>query len=341
MTQPPKTNKPSYGNFKNPFGLLYRMLTSGKRPAYSALFREGLGIAARPIDAVLALRERKTIQNATGPGSPLILIVGPPRSGTTLVYQAFAYCLDVTFPSNLSSVFGKSPMTVNRFAGKQSADFGSYFGQTSRMSGPNDAFHIWNRWLGEDRYTTRTDLSPEEILSMRQFFTAWTDKFDKPFLNKNNRNVQCISYLAEHLPNAFFVGVLRDPACVARSLIHARKAVQGDTTTGWGLQCQEKHCHEYPLGYVQDVCDQVMRNQSEQLDSFSKLSPERFVQIQYEQFCDRPDEIIDEVVAHIPQLQRRKDSACLGKGTFCVSRSVPLSDTEEEIIRKNFPADGI
>jgi hypothetical protein len=40
------------GNFQNPLGLVFRMLMSGKRAAYSSLLHEALRIAAKPIDTI-------------------------------------------------------------------------------------------------------------------------------------------------------------------------------------------------------------------------------------------------------------------------------------------------
>ena len=91
-TRPPR----SRGNFHNPVGLVYRMLRSGQRPAYSALFREGLRMLATPFDLLLSPFESNRLAGIREDGYPLILVAGPPRSGTTLVYQVLAYCLDVT-----------------------------------------------------------------------------------------------------------------------------------------------------------------------------------------------------------------------------------------------------
>ncbi|MEP3478056.1 MAG: sulfotransferase [Fuerstiella sp.] len=331
-----KTAAISYGNFQNPLGLVYRMLKSGQRAAWAALFREVLGIAAKPIDAVLQFKERKSIETAKTGDLPLLLIVGPPRCGTTLVYQVMSYCLDVSYPTNLGSMFPKSPMTVNGLAGKVRADFQSFYGQTARMSGCNDAFHLWNRWLGDDRYVTRTDLSEEQRNEMRKFFGAWSERFGKPILNKNNRNVHCTDYLANALPQARFVGVFRDPVCVARSLIRARQTVQGDRKIGWGLQCQESHCYKDDLGYVQDVCDQVRRNEADLRKQLDGLNDDRVIRIQYEAFCKKPDESVDQLIAQIPGLKLRPGTARLGAQAFDVSQSGPLSPAEEQILNRNF-----
>ena len=129
----------------------------------------------------------------------MILVVGPPRGGTTLVYQVLAHCLDVSYTSNLMGLFPRSPITANRLCSpflptRPTADFRSYYGQSSRLSGGHDGFFIWNRWLGDDRYAPRTDLSESEVAKMREFFQQWTTAFPKPFLNKNNRNT-CLSLI--------------------------------------------------------------------------------------------------------------------------------------------------
>lgn len=333
----PKSSGATYGNFRNPVGLVYRMLTSGKRAAWSALFREGLGKLALPVDLLLSISEAKKLKASTDERLPVILIVGPPRSGTTLIYQVLGYSLDVTYPNNLGSLLPRSPITASRMATKRRAEFQNFYGQTARMSGPNDAFHIWDRWLGSDRYMARTDLSDAEIEEMQRFLQAWTVVHKKPFLNKNNRNAECAGMLAKHLPLSYFVAVRRDPVCVARSLIKAREVVQGDKTVGWGLQCQEQHANEDPLGYVHDVCDQVQKNEQSLADQLSKIDPQRVIGITYESFCTDPDGYIRQIANRIPGLTVRPKARTFGRGNFQQSSSQRLTEPEEEIIQSRFP----
>lgn len=132
-----------------------------------------------------------------------------------------------------------------------------------------------------------------------------------------------------------FIGVFRDPACVARSLIHARQTVQGDKKIGWGLQCQEEHCHENDLGYVHDVCDQVQRNDSDLKRQLDGINQDRVIRIQYESFCQDPDMCVDHVAARVSGLKLRDGVSRLGKDAFSVSTSKPLSEKEEVIVRRN------
>lgn len=106
------------------------------------------------------------------------------------------------------------------------------------MQSPNDGFGVWNRWLGKDRYVARKSLTDDEVESMRQFFEAWRLEFSLPFLNKNNRNLDGLTLLAESLPGARFVVVRRNPMLVVQSILESRTIVQGDATRGWGLMSE-------------------------------------------------------------------------------------------------------
>ena len=58
-------------------------------------------------------------------------------------------------------------------------------------------------------------LSVQQQVSMRSFFHAWNHQFDRPFLNKNNRNMTCLELLSSTLDNVLFIVVRRDPFYVA------------------------------------------------------------------------------------------------------------------------------
>ena len=145
-----------YSNFRDPVGLLRRMLVSGDRAAYFTLFREALGVAMKPVDSLLARSEARLVAVDPGPSAlPVLLVLGGSRSGTTLLYQTLTRFLPVSYFNNLGACFPKSPVTAatrfNQFLPRQRADFRNYYGSVAGLAGPNDGFHIWNRWLGADR----------------------------------------------------------------------------------------------------------------------------------------------------------------------------------------------
>lgn len=323
-------------NFRNPVGLLWRMLTSGKRAAYAALIHEGMRLLTIPLDYMLQHRESSFLTelvpaNAAAELPPVLLVVGAPRSGTTLVYQTLARYLDVTYFSNLTSMFPMSPISGTHFLrwlpGGRTPDFENFYGQTAGWHGPNDGFQIWNRWLGDDRYIPRTDLTPDEREQMRRLLRVWVQRFEKPFLNKNNRNTGCLQLLAEVLPESRLIVVRRNPICVAQSLIKARADVQGDKSIGWGLHATDATRND-PLSYVDDVCDQILQIEGELDHQLSGISPGRKVELTYEGFCEDPHAALKFIAQSIPGVQLRTELIERELKPFQVSSGSPLTEAE-------------
>lgn len=331
-------------NFQNPVGLLVRMLLSGKRAAYAALFHEALRIAARPLDAFLAGREARRIADAKPSEQPVVLIVGAPRSGTTLVYQTLARYLDVSYVTNLMSMFPRAPISGSRLfrwlPARRSSDFQNFYGQTAGLDGPNDGFSIWNKWLGNDRYVPCTDLSDAEKAQMRQFFAEWSGSFGKPFLNKNNRNTGCLDLLSRVLPQSYFIVVRRNPLLVAQSLITAREQVQGDKSVGWGLHSHSSDVSADPLQYVDDVCDQILEIERQLDDQIKDIPKDRLVEITYEGFCEDPTSAIRWIGQQIPGVQVKMEQMTNELRPFEASTRITLSEDEQRRLMQGLEARG-
>jgi hypothetical protein len=324
----------STSNFKNPVGLVFRMLTSGSRAAWAALLHEGLRLLARPIDLLLQGREKRLLKESGTGNVPMILVVGAPRSGTTLVYQTLARYLDVSYVSNLTSLFPHSPLSGTRMfrwlPQTRSADFRNFYGQTAHLNGPNDGFCLWNRWLGKDRYVPRTELSELEQQSIQGFFQAWHRQFGKPFLNKNNRNTGCLDLLSRLFPDATFVVVRRNPVLVAQSLIKAREQVQGDKSVGWGLHSQSSDTDRDRLSYVDDVCAQILQIEEQLDEQLSQIPKSRLIEFTYEGFCEDPVHALESLADRIPHASLKCDLIGAELQPFAVSAQVTLTHEELE-----------
>lgn len=55
--------------------------------------------------SLLRKRNARLVKKSPEKSEPVLLVVGAPRSGTTLVYQTLARYLDVSYFNNLSSFF--------------------------------------------------------------------------------------------------------------------------------------------------------------------------------------------------------------------------------------------
>ena len=322
-----------YGNFQDPVGLVGRMLKSGNPAAYSSLLREFFSIMAGPIDRMLQGQERYILQESNESSSlPIILIVGPPRGGTTLLYQVLASSLPVSYFNNFSALFPRSPISASRLFQKiltnthHSSNFNNYYGNTQRLSEPNDGFHIWNRWLGTNRYESKRDLSSVAKGEMHHFFNTWLTIFNQPFLNKNNRNLYCMNILSKCLDNVYFIVVHRDPVFIAQSLFFARQKIQGDQEVGWGLGSNQLSDYQGSDSALKSVAEQVAFIYSGLSEQRKAIESARIIDVQYEEFCQNPNQIIHHIYEKIWNISNNNPSTSLPViQSFDVSNRVRLS----------------
>lgn len=308
------------------------MLSSRNPAAHAALLREGLRLCATPLDMLLGVAERRGDCAQEAPQHPLLLVVGAPRSGTTLVHQVAAHHLDVTYFPNSSSVFPRSSLLLSTRRSRAQrpgpASFRSYFGQTREWRAANDGFHVWDRWLGDDRYRPGLNFRPEDGESMRRFLRRWTRAADRPLLNKNNRNSVCLPLLARELPEARFLVVRRDPLSVVQSLLGARESVQGHASIGWGLCSRDSAPEAGRAGQIDAVCDQILEIEARLDEDLVTLDGDRLREVSYEEFCARPDELLDEWCSWIPGLRRRAGVARPAPFTSNTQLRLTAEDTE-------------
>ena len=295
----------SYGNFSDPVGLLRRMVVSGNRAARFTLVREALSFLMTPVDLMLLPFERRFVRASKETDLPLVLVIGGSRNGTTLVYQTLVRYLPVSYFDNLSACFPRSPITAKRIVDKAvrgergQINFESYFGNASGFFGPNDGFHIWNRWLGKDRYAVPASVSGGAMVGMKRFVQAWHTASQKPLVNKNNRNSLCLELFAAAFESVLFVEIRRDPVYVAQSLIEAREIVQGSRAIPWGLASHETTREEHELSYIDEVCRQVFKVNTVLDDARRDIDPRRYIRIWYEDFCRDPARFVREISERI------------------------------------------
>jgi hypothetical protein len=263
-----------------------------------------LTFIALPIDMVLEFFEIRLYGKASKPKFPLILIAGPPRSGTSLVAQVLIKHLPVCFLNNLTAVFQRSPITAKRLFGKilrkNQTNYHSYYGKTANFSGPNDALYIWDRWLGKDRTIVPVSLNEEQKTAMAQFFGALQEAFQKPFLNKNNSLDTCAKLVAESLDNSYFICITREPVYLAQSLLKARMEIHGDLNVPYGLQNSVKSVKTgSTLDPISDVCEQVLFHEQAIREQQRIIGDERFWIVSYEEFCENPTDLVKRVSEEI------------------------------------------
>jgi hypothetical protein len=316
-------------HFHNPVGLARRLLRTGDPAALFAMESALLGLVATPLDMLLQIPEQRKYRAASSPLQPLLFICGAPRTGTTLVEQVLIRYLPFAFINNLTSVFPRAPLTANRIVRprprEREGSFHNFYGKTIGFAAPNDALHLWDRWLGSDRTKVRTSLSPSEQQDMRRFFGALEQLYSKPILAKNNNLNACASLVADVFERAFFICMNRDPRYLAQSQLRARLDIHGRSDVPYGLALQPDP-ESASRAVVEDICRQVLYHQQLAREQQERIGPERFWIVDYEAFCRNPSVLVEAVANKVLGQPCPDDARQLSP--FTISNSVRIDPAQ-------------
>jgi hypothetical protein len=289
-------------NFQDPVRLFMRLLRTRNPAAYFAVAHTGLAVFAAPLDRLLARAERRLYARAEAPKKPIVLVGGAPRSGTTILDQVLIGSLPVTYFNNLTAVFPRAPIMANRIFGrllkKPPPGVRNFYGRTAGFAGRNDALHLWDRWLGNDRYRPPHHLAPAVADDMRRFFGAYEAAFGGPIVNKNNALAVCADVVADVLPTAHFVCIRRQPLYAVQSILGTREFIQGRRDAPYGVGDPD-YAAQPGANPIEEVCAQVLYHERRMEELRRTLGPKRFWIVEYEEFCRAPHVVVERVADEI------------------------------------------
>lgn len=217
----------------------------------------------------------------------MILILGAPRTGTTLLYQLIVNLWKVNYFANDGTIHntdaGEVPLVSN-------------YGKTTEPHEPSEASYIFAKWFGEERA-----VKPEYKQEMIDTLTI-----HRPMVIKNIWNVYRVNEWLEYFPDTQFIWMRRDEFDAARSDENAPKKHPS------GLNCAFRKyggAHE-SLNTSPDrfVAQQAMIN-----DTIWR-SRDVHKQIMYEELCADTKRVVDLLRDYlsadwrgrpIPKLERR------------------------------------
>ncbi len=327
------------GNFHDPFGLAVRLLRTRDRDALFAMLSTALGALATPLDGMLAGAERRLYERACAPKLPVVIVTGAPRCGTTVVSQVLSAHLPVTFFNNLTMVFPRAPIVANqrfgRFLRRRPPAYRSFYGRTHGFAAQNDALHLWDRWLGRDRYAVPETLDADTADAMRRFFGAYEAAFGKPILTKNNALATSATTIARVLPTSHFVLVHREAEYAAQSILRAREVIQGSRDAQYGVpDPRHRTVGRDAASPIEAVCAQLVYHERRMHEQERELGPKRFWILRYEDFCRAPEHVVERVGREILGVDVDAAAVRAALPTFSSTNRVTVSAAEFDEIRE-------
>lgn len=278
------------------------------------------------IESVMRARSRPPVQ-------PQLFIIGPPRTGTTLIYQYIVHRLSVAHFTNAVGRYPFAPCLVSyvqkRLWGSYVSDFKSQYGKVQNPLGPREAGGFWNRHFHSESYQQFGDISPQGVRTLRHTIWCMQRIYNgAPFVNKNVKHLLRIPALREIFPECIFLVVERDLVDTALSLYRARQAL---------LDGQDKWLSVRPPNYetlkdlppAEQVVRQLLSLREKLEEDISALNAENVVRVNYENFCDRPDYLIELLEPSFGKIAERNPA----QDCFIRSERHPRTDEERALVQ--------
>lgn len=250
--------------------------------------------------------ERSAVQDLPDePRLPMVFVVGPPRSGTTLTMQWLADSGQFAYPTNLLARFYAAPYTGAQiqlltqdpeydFHGELSGPlkhsaWDSETGKTSGPLQPHEFSYFWRRFfpLDQARPLTSSEWVHADRAGFAKGWAALETAFGKPMAAKGILGQYNLVQLARLLPTAVFIHTHRDPFYNVQSLLAARERVYG-TRNAWFSVQQPGFERLLTSDPIEQVVDQVMTTNYVLAQSANILGHDRWINQPYRTFCQDP-----------------------------------------------------
>ncbi len=240
---------------------------------------------------------------------PVILIMGPLRSGTTLFIQWLANTGLVSYPTNLLSRFYQAPIIgakiqlllsdprynfrdeLGEFA--QQAEYKSENGKTKGVLAPNEFWYFWRRFLAEperDVWTNDELRQSMDTKTMMAELAGMMEIFKRPFAAKAMLFNYNIPFLDSIFEKVLFVRLKRDPLTNVASVLEARKRQLGSESEWYSFKIPEYERLQ-GLDSITQATGQVYYINKAVSDGIAKLAHHRKLVVQYEDFCVKPHSV--------------------------------------------------
>jgi len=233
---------------------------------------------------------------------PTLHIVGVPRSGTTLVSQLLASCTDLGYINNLIARFWEAPVYGIRLSKMlvppgTSSSFTSHYGRTGLISEPHEFGYFWSSILNYKEMYQKDNGNGEFIdwNRLKLILLNMTHAFAKPIVFKSFLLGWHVAEMQQILPKTCWIYIKRDPLETALSIAKLRKNLLGERDQWASLKPKE---YEWLKNepYWRQIAGQVYFLEKNYSIQLAKVSPANKLEINYEQLCSKPINIVEQVI---------------------------------------------
>ena len=254
---------------------------------------------------LLSACQEKVNQEYVKPRFPVLLIMGVPRSGTTLFLQWLAASERWGYPSNTISRFYGAPYIgarvqqilfehdylneITAYQQTASSTYSSSHGKTKGPAAPHEFWYFWRRFFTFDQDSNAVPpqaLEHVDVARLNAELATLEAALDKPLAMKAMLLNWNIPFLDAAFEKVLFVHVKRDPIYVMQSILEKRREF-GSEDSWYGFKPPE-YRWLVKLDPVTQVAGQVHFTQRALEDGLAQVADSRKMTVGYEQFCREP-----------------------------------------------------
>ncbi|WP_322629727.1 sulfotransferase [Halothiobacillus sp.] len=269
---------------------------------------------------------------------PPIFLLGPPRSGSTVIMQVLTDAFKLGYLSNRHCAWFGAPVLAEKLfhplTEKSVSDYTSKHGRTEGLDAPSECGAWWYRFFRRDpAYVTLGDVSDRKMMAFRRSLMSFSQSVGLPLIFKNLYATLRIEPIAHHVPNALFVVIERDWVDNAQSILKGRNDALGRYDQWWSVPPPDVDALS-KLPPVQQVVGQIQSIHELVVRDIVRLGLEdRTFRIRYEDFCEDVQGTLAAFEAfmkhHGVELEHRFDVP----SQFSIPRSIKIPESMYEELK--------
>lgn len=264
---------------------------------------------------------------------PPLFIVGPPRSGTTLVYLLLFNAFRFAYLPNLSKYFPFAPATssaVGSLLFSYEPTYESTHGIVRGLMAPCSGWRLFHRWFPEHDHSK--PVQSQKLYELRNIVRLQEIIFRAPFAVKNNNNSTRVDHLAGVFPEALFIHVRRNLVDATLSLLEARRQYGIEVNEWWSVAPPAVYNQTFSSALEQAVVA-VQETHRCIERSLGQIDEQRWCVVAYEEVCSDPSVLeawVEGTYANAGMALCRRRAATPPR--FEPNHRRPSSVTEERIL---------
>ena len=272
---------------------------------------------------------------------PPVFIIGPPRSGTTVLYQLLCKHFNFGYTNNFVADWYNIPITATRlyniFSSQTSSiELTSNFGKSSNLYGPNEFGKFWYRWFSKTHELK--DNYPLIENKLRLEIAGLTKIHQKPMLFKNVINSMRINVLSQIFDNSIYIVLNRDNLDIAQSILNARIELYNNKNHSWSVITSALQT-DPDIPYYKQIVNQIKGVTSNINLARKNIGDNKFIFVDYKELCNNTDQVLKSIHSQLNTRGIRVDANNNYPNKLNYSTGKKVSDADYNLLKDELEKD--